>query len=74
MIEHWNPVTSPEDCNYTIPYDDLVGTTPQEKANYYLNMSDEDPVKMGMRRDVCFGVMMNGKRLRKQLKNLAKQV
>lgn len=31
MIEHWNPVTSPEDCNYTIPYDDLVGTTPQEK-------------------------------------------
>ena len=52
MIEHWNPVTSPEDCNYTIPYDDLAGATPQEKANTYLNMSDEDPVKMGMRRDV----------------------
>jgi len=52
MIEHWNPVTSPEDCNYTIPYDDLPGSTPQEKANAYLNMSDEDPVKMGMRRDV----------------------
>jgi len=52
MIEHWNPVTSPEDCNYTIPYDDLPGSTPDEKANAYLNMSDEDPVKMGMRRDV----------------------
>ena len=52
MIEHWNPVTSPEDCNHTIPYDDLPGSTPQEKANAYLNMSDEDPVKMGMRRDV----------------------
>ena len=52
MIEQWNPVTSPEDCNYTIPYDDLPGSTPQEKANAYLNMSDEDPVKMGMRRDV----------------------
>ncbi|HQO47484.1 MAG TPA: PKD domain-containing protein, partial [Candidatus Cloacimonas sp.] len=36
----------------TIPYDDLPGSTPQEKANAYLNMSDEDPVKMGMRRDV----------------------
>jgi len=52
MIENWNPVTSPEDCNHTIPYDDLPGSTPQEKANAYLNMSDEDPVKMGMRRDV----------------------
>jgi len=52
MIEHWNPVTSPADCNNTIPYDDLPGSTPQEKANAYLNMSDEDPVKMGMRRDV----------------------
>ena len=52
MIEHWNPVTSPADCNNTIPYDDLPGSTPDEKANAYLNMSDEDPVKMGMRRDV----------------------
>ena len=52
MIEHWNPVTSPADCSDTIPYDDLPGSTPQEKANAYLNMSDEDPVKMGMRRDV----------------------
>ncbi|MCK9610269.1 MAG: PKD domain-containing protein [Candidatus Cloacimonas sp.] len=52
MIENWNPVTSPADCNNTIPYDDLPGSTPQEKANAYLNMSDEDPVKMGMRRDV----------------------
>ena len=52
MIEQWNPVTSPADCNNTIPYDDLPGSTPQEKANAYLNMSDEDPVKMGMRRDV----------------------
>lgn len=52
MIENWNPVTSPEDCNYTIPYDDLPGSTPDEKANAYLNMSDEDPIKMGMRRDV----------------------
>jgi len=52
MILHWNPVTSPTDCSNTIPYDDLPGSTPQEKANAYLNMSDEDPVKMGMRRDV----------------------
>jgi len=52
MILNWNPNTSPEDCNYTIPYDDLPGSTPQEKANAYLNLSDEDPIKMQTRSGV----------------------
>ena len=52
MILNWNPNTSPEDCNYTIPYDDLPGNTPQEKANAYLNLSDEDPIKMQTRSGV----------------------
>ncbi len=52
MILNWNPTTSPEDCNHTIPYNDLPGTTNQEKANAYLNLSDEDPVKMETRASV----------------------
>jgi len=49
MIRNWNPTTSPVDCNNTIPYDDLPGSTPQEKASAYLNLPDEDPVKMETR-------------------------
>jgi hypothetical protein len=55
MILNWNPNTSPEDCNYTIPYDDLPGNTPQEKANAYLNLSDEDPIKMQIAQVLCYG-------------------
>jgi len=51
-ILNWNPVTSPTDYNDLIPYDTLPGSTPQEKANAYLNLSDEDPIKMQTRSGV----------------------
>lgn len=35
-----------------IPIDDLPGATLQEKVNAYLNLDDEDPIKMGTRRRV----------------------
>nr|MDK2851056.1 hypothetical protein [Candidatus Cloacimonadota bacterium] len=37
-----------------VPINSLPGNTPEEKANAYLNLSDEDPLKMGARRDVMF--------------------
>jgi uncharacterized protein YfaP (DUF2135 family) len=37
-----------------VPISSLPGNTPEEKANAYLNLSDEDPLKMGTRRDVMF--------------------
>lgn len=37
-----------------VPINSLPGDTPQEKVNAYLNLSDEDPLKMGARRDVMF--------------------
>lgn len=37
-----------------IPLEQLAGTTPQEKLNSYLNLSDEDPIKMNTRRDVMY--------------------
>lgn len=48
----WDPITSPVDYNDLIPYDTLPGSTPQEKANAYLNLSDEDPIKMQTRAGV----------------------
>ena len=32
-----------------VPIDDLPGTTPQEKLNSYLNLDDDDPIKLGAR-------------------------
>ena len=37
-----------------IPLDRLQGNTPQEKVNYYLNLDEEDPLKMSIRRDVMW--------------------
>lgn len=37
-----------------IPLASLPGDTPQEKVNAYLNLPDEDPLKMGTRRDVMY--------------------
>lgn len=37
-----------------VPINSLPGDTPQDKVNAYLNLSDEDPLKMGARRDVMF--------------------
>ena len=37
-----------------VPISSLPGATPQEKANAYLNLADDDPLKMGTRRDVMF--------------------
>lgn len=37
-----------------IPLDQLPGTTPQEKLNSYMNLSDESPLKMNTRRDVMY--------------------
>ncbi len=37
-----------------IPLEDLPGSTPQEKLNSYLNLSDDDPLKMNTRRDVMY--------------------
>ncbi len=51
-ILNWNPLTSPVDTNYEVPYDQLPGSTPLEKANAYANLSDEDPMKMQTRRGV----------------------
>ncbi len=48
----WNPLTSPVDTHDLLPYDQLPGSTPQEKANAYANLSDEDPIKMSTRRGV----------------------
>ena len=51
-ILNWNPTTSPVDTNDLVPYDQLPGNTPQEKANAYANLSDEDPMKMQTRSGV----------------------
>ncbi len=51
-ILNWDPITSPVDTHDLLPYDQLPGNTPQEKANAYANLSDEDPVKMSTRRGV----------------------
>jgi len=51
-ILNWNPITSPVDTNDLVPYDQLPGSTPQEKANAYANLSDEDPMKMQTRSGV----------------------
>lgn len=40
------------DQDGNIPLASLPGNTPQEKVNAYLNLSEEDPLKMNMRRDV----------------------
>jgi hypothetical protein len=32
-----------------VPIEDLAGTTPQEKLNTYLNLDDDDPIKLGAR-------------------------
>jgi len=37
-----------------IPLDQLPGTTVQDKLNSYMNLSDEDPLKMNIRRDVMY--------------------
>ncbi len=37
-----------------VPLDQLPGNTPQEKLNSYLNLSDDDPIKMNTRRDVMY--------------------
>lgn len=50
-ILNWN-ANSAEDTAHLIPYDDLPGTTNLEKANAYLNLSDEDPMKMQARAGV----------------------
>lgn len=50
-ILNWN-ANSAEDTAHLIPYDALPGTTSQEKANAYLNLSDEDPMKMQARSGV----------------------
>lgn len=44
-ILNWNPATSPQDTDNSLPYDQLPGDTPQEKAFAYLNLSDDDPMK-----------------------------
>lgn len=51
-ILNWNPTTSPVDTNNLVPYDQLPGSTPQEKANAYANLPDEDPMKMQTRSGV----------------------
>ncbi|MDD4310657.1 MAG: PKD domain-containing protein, partial [Candidatus Cloacimonetes bacterium] len=48
-ILSWNPITSPADHAWGIPYDELPGNTPQEKANAYLNLSDDSSMKMQTR-------------------------
>ncbi|HOD18548.1 MAG TPA: DUF2135 domain-containing protein [Candidatus Cloacimonadota bacterium] len=53
-----------------IPLDQLQGNTPQEKINYYLNLSDDDPLKMNMRRDV----MMWDEEERTRTANTAKEL
>lgn len=51
-ILNWDPITSPVDTHDLVPYNDLPGSTPLEKANAYANLSDEDPMKMSTRRGV----------------------
>lgn len=37
-----------------VPLDQFPGESPQDKMNYYLNLSDESPLKMSTRADVMF--------------------
>jgi uncharacterized protein YfaP (DUF2135 family) len=53
-----------------VPISSLPGDTPQEKVNAYLNLSDEDPLKMGTRRDVMFWDADERQRTANTAKNL----
>ncbi|MEF3694500.1 MAG: hypothetical protein V3576_04040, partial [Candidatus Cloacimonadota bacterium] len=42
------------DMDGNVPLDQFIGESPQDKLNYYLNLSDESSLKMRTRADVLF--------------------